>query len=176
MTTSLQQYVINKSTASSFLTFLLPTSQIIQFSSSWFWITNTALKWFKTYVSSRSFSFFAFGFISPHSLSCGVPQDSVHDLILFNMYTTSFNTLISSRPLNHRLYTNDTQIFISFTPKTYIITISQLQDKIADNSSWMTSNFYLSTHQKLNLCSLIFLKKYSKSPTLLSLPSNHYNH
>ena len=33
--------------------------------------------------------------------------------------------------------------------------------------------FYLSTHLKGTLCSLVFLNKYKNSPTLLSLPLNH---
>ena len=56
------------------------------------------------------------------------------------MYTTPLSTLISSRSLNHHLYADGTQIFLSFTPKTFTTAIIQLQDTISDISSWMFAN------------------------------------
>ena len=83
--------------------------------SSLFGITQAALTWFKTYLSASSFSVLASGFTSPpYPLSCGVSQGSVLGPIIFNMSTTPFSTLISSRSLNHHLYADDTQIFILF--------------------------------------------------------------
>ena len=78
--------------------------------SSWFGIADSALTWFETYLTSRSFSVLASGFASPpYPLSCGVPQGSVLGPILFNMYTTPLSNLISSRSLNNHLYADDTQ-------------------------------------------------------------------
>ena len=57
-----------------------------------------------------------------------------------NMYTIHLSTLIISRSLNHHLYAGDTQLCISFTPKTFTTAISQLQDTISDISSWMIAN------------------------------------
>ena len=62
-----------------------------------------------------------------------------------------------------------TNSYLFFAPKTFITAVNQLQDTIFDISSWMTTNLlYISTHLKLNLCSLVFLNKYMKSPALLS--------
>ena len=103
--------------------------------SSWFGITDSSLAWFKTYLTSDSFSVLVSGFASPHyPLSCGVLQGSVLGHILFNIYTTPLSTLISS------LYADDTQIFISFAPTTFTTAITQLHGTISDISSWMTVN------------------------------------
>ena len=44
----------------------------------------------------------------------------------------------------------------------------QLQGTIADISSWMTSNLLSLNPSKKNVCPLVFVKKYPKSPTLRS--------
>ena len=143
--------------------------------SSWFGIADAALTWFKTYLTSRSFSVFVSGFASPpYALSCGLPQGSVLGPILFNMYTTPLSTLISSRSLNHHLYADDTKVFISFARKTFTTAITQLQDTISDILSWMTANL-LSLNPSKTEFMLIRLSQqtYKISNASLSLPSNH---
>src|SRR5208282_2000502 len=55
-------------------------------------------------------------------LSCGAPQGSVLAPILFIMYTTPLSSLISQTSVchephvDHHLYADDTQLFISFSP------------------------------------------------------------
>ena len=109
-------------------------------------------------------------------------QGSVLGPILFNMYTTPLSTLILSRSLNHHLYADDTQLFISFAPKTFTTAISQLQDTISDISSWMTANLLSLNPSKTKFMliglfmSLIYalLQQISKiSNPSPSLPSNH---
>ena len=93
--------------------------------SSWFGITDSAFTWFKTYLTSCCFSVLASDFASsPYPLSCGIPQNSVLGRILFNMYITPLSTLVSSQSLNHHLYADDTQLFISFAPKTFTTAIT----------------------------------------------------
>ena len=90
------------------------------------------------------------------------------------MYTTPLNSHISSRSLNHHLYADDTQAFISFTRKTFITAVTQLQNTISDMSSWMTSNLFSMNSSKIEFKLIDLDQKISKitNPSL-SLPSNH---
>ena len=137
-------------------------------------VLDSALTWFKTYLTSRSFSVLASGFASPpYPLSCSVPQGSVLGPILFNMYTTPLSTLISSQSLNRHLYADDTQIFIFFAPKTFTTVITQLQDTITDISSWMTANLLSLNQSKTEFMLIGLPQQISKiSNPSLSLPSN----
>ena len=87
--------------------------------STWFGISSGSLQWFTSYLSSCTSTVG----IPPHSspsspLTCGVSQGSVLGLVLFNLYTTALSSLISASSISHLLYADDTQLFISFVPKT----------------------------------------------------------
>ena len=91
------------------------------------------------------------------------------------MDTTPLSTLISSRSLNHHLYADDTQIFISFIPRTFTTTITQLPDTISDISSWMTANLLSLNPSKTEFMLIGLPQQISKtSNPSLFLPSNHH--
>ena len=88
--------------------------------SSWFGISGTALLWFKLYLSSMSFSVKVSNHTShPLPLSCGVPRGSALGPLLFILYTTPLSHLIESSSVDHHLYADDTQLFISFSPASF---------------------------------------------------------
>ena len=144
--------------------------------SSWFGIAVSALTWFKTYLTSCSFSVLASGFASPpYPVSCVVPQGFVLGPIHFNMYTILLSALISSWSLHHHLYANDIQIFILFAPKIFTNAITQLQDKISDIASWMTANLLSLNPSKTEFMLIGLPQQISKiSNPSISLPSNHH--
>src|SRR6218665_3938685 len=112
--------------------------------SSWFGISGTALLWFKSYLSSRSFSVKASNHTSqPLPLSCGVPQGSVLGPLFFILYTTPLSHLIdtsSVQSVDHHLYADDTQLFISFSPASFSTSIAHLLSVVNQISQWMSSN------------------------------------
>ena len=55
-------------------------------------------------------------------------------------HTSQHSHLIPVITFIHHLYADDTQLFISFAPKTFTTAITQLQDTMSDISSWMTAN------------------------------------
>jgi hypothetical protein len=59
------------------------------------------------------------------------------------MYTTPLSSLLSNTGINHHLYADDTQLFISFSPSTYSTNITQLQSVIAQVSTWMSANLLI---------------------------------
>jgi Reverse transcriptase (RNA-dependent DNA polymerase)/Endonuclease-reverse transcriptase len=117
-------------------------SILLQRLSSWFGINNTALLWIKSYLSSRFFSVAINNLkSSPLQLLYGVPQGSVLGPLLFILYTTPLSSIISRSFVNHKLYADDTQLFLSFSPSQFANSIHLLQNTISEISSWMASNF-----------------------------------
>ena len=109
---------------------------------SWFGFTDTVLSWIQSYLSSRSFTVDINGIKSPPSkLLYGVPQGSVLGPLLFILYTTPLSSIISQSSVNHKLYADDTQLFLSFSADTFSENILLFQNTISNISSWMASNF-----------------------------------
>ena len=59
---------------------------------------------------------------------------------LHYVYTSPFSILISSLSLNHHLYADDTQLFLSFRPPDFDSSVARLQNALQHISSWMTAN------------------------------------
>jgi len=93
--------------------------------SSWFGIHGTALSWFQSYLSNRSFITSCGNSKSANCpLTCGAPQGSVLGPLLFSLYTTPLSSILTSTSISHHLYADDTQFFISFLPSSYSSSIT----------------------------------------------------
>ena len=82
-----------------------------------FGICGTALNWFFSYLSSRSFRVNAGGDLSRViSLICGVPQGSLLGPVLFLLYVEELQDLVEPYGLRIKLYADDSQLYISLVP------------------------------------------------------------
>jgi len=57
---------------------------------------------------------------------CSIPQASVVGLLLFTLYTTPLASLIHSKKLEHHLYADDTQVYISLSTADSNLSLIQL--------------------------------------------------
>jgi len=103
---------------------------------------------------------------SPHLLSLGVPQlqGSVFGPLLFIMYTTPISSLTSSLTIN-RLYADDTQLFLSFSPAHFCQSILQLQHSGHQISSWISTNLLSLNSSKTEFLLLGLKQQLSKITT-----------
>ena len=129
-------------------------------------ITDSALSWFSSYLSNRSFQVLWRGSLSgPATLSTGVPQGSVLGPLLFLLYMQSLGHIIFSHGFSYHSYADDTQLYLSFPPSDTHIT-SRISACLHDIDTWMTSH-----HLKLNLgkTELLYLPGNDSPLTDLSL-------
>jgi hypothetical protein len=147
--------------------------------SSVFGISGTALSWIKSYLSSRSFTVNAAGHSShSHTLTCGVPQGSVLGPLLFILYTSPLSKLISSSSVDHHLYADDTQLFLSFSPHSLPDALNHISNTVTQISAWMTANLLCLNPSKTEFLIIGLREQLSKlaypsdlSPTDLTSPA-----
>ena len=102
---------------------------LIKCLSLWCGISGTALNWFLSHLTCRNQTIkIANCFSAALPTSCGVPQGSVLGPFLFTLYTTPLSSVIQTHNLDHRLYADDKQIYISLATSDTNRSLNQLSD------------------------------------------------
>jgi len=72
------------------------------------------MDWFSSYLSDRTQTFCANGVMSePIPVTCSVPQGFVLGPVLFISYTEDVTSIFDSHQVNHLLYADDKQAYVS---------------------------------------------------------------
>ena len=109
--------------------------------SDWYGISGQAQIWFSSYLQKRHQSVKIKDTLSDKvSLSCGAPQGSVLGPVLFTLYSTPLSAIISSFDINHHLYANNTQIYMSLSVSNAKESLEKLQHCLLGVSAWMTGS------------------------------------
>ena len=109
--------------------------------SSWYGISGTDLDWFTSYLSNRCQQVKIHDYISEAVyISFGVPQGSVLGPILFTLYTAPLSHVIAEHDVEHHLYADDTQIYISLSGSEASESLTDLKSCVTDLFTWMTNS------------------------------------
>jgi len=81
-----------------------------------------------------------------------VPQCSVLGPLLYVLYTYGLGNILRRYNLDYNLYADDTQLYISFCPKTageFELTVSKIESCVEEIRTWMTANFLKLNEDKI---------------------------
>jgi hypothetical protein len=94
-----------------------------------FCVSGCALSWFQSYLTNRSQSLLYAGKqTAPIVVDCGVPQGSVQGPFQFVCYTEDVCNVFDRHGVNHHLFADDMQIYVSGTADTVNLMRQQLAD------------------------------------------------
>ncbi len=120
-------------------------------------IFGTALSWFSSYLSDRSFSVRVQNYTSSTApVSCGVLQGSVLAPLLFALYLLPLGQLNNFEGIHYHCYADDIQLYIYF--KSHEITnLSTLLNCINSIKVWMANNYLQLNPEKKYLSRLLLV-------------------
>lgn len=126
-------------------------------------VKDTALSWFRSYLSGRSQVVSCAGQqSSSRTVTCGVPQGSVLGPLLFCIYTRPLEQIVKRHAVNCHFYADDSQIYLSFDPSEAHAAASKLNECLSDIRDWMAANFLKLNDNKTELVLIGHAKRLAK--------------
>ena len=108
-------------------------------------LCDNVLKWFYSYLSSRTFSVVAAGSKSSvHDLCIGVPQGTILGPLLFILFTKGLEDVAHAHNIQFYSYADDSQLLFNVHPHHQCSAQSQLlqlQNCLSDVNNWMSNHF-----------------------------------
>ena len=104
-------------------------------------IAGTALKWFKSFLSNRSFNVLTHHKSEKNSLSSGVPQGGILSPTLYILYTTSIESIFKFHNTNYHIYADDNYIYLSFSLHELSNTACRINKIMYDIQYWTKEMF-----------------------------------
>ena len=131
-------------------------------------VSDTALEWFKSYLTDRKQSVLLNGVRSKSiPLTCGVPQGSVLGPILFTIYMLPLGKIISRHGIQYHMYADDCQLYTTFSSTNGADCVANMEALIHDIRSWYAENMLKLNEEKTEM--LLIGSKYRQIPILPDL-------
>ncbi len=113
-------------------------------------IAGSALEWFKSYLTNRTFSVKMWDLTSSNTvLTCGVPQGSILAPILFSLYMLPLGSIFRKYGLSFHCYADDTQVYLPI--KQNSDGLDALWACLADVKAWLSLNFLNFNEEKTEM-------------------------
>ncbi len=105
---------------------------------------STCLSWYRSYLTNRKQSVVIQGVSSTmRDLSSGVPQGSVFDPKMFNIYMLPAGDIAKKHGVDHLFSADDKNLWITFRQKEVMMTLLRIKSLIADLREWLGDNWLM---------------------------------
>ena len=117
-------------------------STLLSCLQNWFGVSGCVLKWFTSYLTDRYQSIKIGSTLSDVcKLLFGVPQSSVLGPLLFSLYTTPLNLIISRhKGIKFHFYADDSQVYIHLSQKNASAAFEKLNRCLDNVKEWMSTS------------------------------------